>query len=212
MSNKKDHIIVLTITTLLFLLGIFVGVTISKTRLSTLETTISEFKQNINSLQTIIMISNSINNSVSCSFQQIQINETQEKLEELSKKVVNYEVQSRVRTSDYKQLKKEYNNLRAEYWLMLEELRNKCNNDYTTILFIYQTENDCPECRDEGVILSHATINKSVYVIPIDINENVTLIKAISKAYNITKTPTIIINSSRIINGFINETTLLSII
>ncbi len=212
MTNKKDHIIVFIISTLLFITGVFSGLIISKTRVNTLENKVNTFENSINSFETAVLIDNAINNkTLSCVFLKGKINETQLILEELGKKAIDYEENSKIKDNDYFKLKKQYSKARLEYWLMLEKLKNECDNNYTTILFFYRTKTPCPECRDQGVILTHiASKIKNIHLIPVDADEEILLMSIIKEAFKITITPTIIINARDKIEGLISESELIS--
>jgi hypothetical protein len=214
MANRSDHLIVFIISTLLFLTGIFAGIMVSRVKLTTIETKITDFEQNINSLELNVLISDALQNeTLSCRFLQGQLNQTRELLNDLGEEVVAYEEQLKLEDAYYREIKKRYNSVRAEYWLMLEKLKNKCNNNYTTILFFYSTIDPCPDCRDQGFILSYiATKDSNMYVVPLDADEDLLVIDMLKEAYEVNETPMLVVDSSIIVNGLIDEEELLELI
>ena len=214
MANRQDHVIVFILSTLLFLIGVFVGVSLSRVRMGDVENRINLFEKDMNLLEIAVLINDALRNeTLSCNFLKEQLNETNEELKILGEKAINYETEAKIKDDEYKVLKNRYNSLRAQYWLMLEKLKNQCSNNYTTILFFYRTLTPCEECRDEGVILSHISMNyPNIYVVPVDADEDSLLIKTLKDAFSVTETPTLIIDASRKITGVINEDKLLSII
>ncbi len=214
MANKKDHIIVFIISSLLFLTGVFFGMLFSQINVNEIKYKINDFEQNINSLEMSLLINNALKNeTLSCNYLKGKLNETRAQLKDLGDKVINYESSAKIKDNDYKELKKNYLFARAKFWLMLEKLRNECNNNYTTILFFYKTQTPCPECKDEGIILSHlSSHNKNLYVIPLDADEDLLIIRIIKEAFKINYVPSIVINAKTKIEGLINETALLRII
>ncbi|MBD3312293.1 hypothetical protein GF352_02435 [archaeon] len=214
MANRQDHLIVFIITTLVFIVGIFSGITISKNKMTTIDSKITDFEENMNSIELGVLISDALKNeTLSCKYLQGKLNETQSLLSELGEQVVQYESQSKIGDEAYKEVKKRYNAVRTQYWLMLEKLKNQCSNNYTTILYFYRTETPCPACRDQGVILTHLTTNNpDIYVVSVDADEDLLLIQMIKEAYNVNSTPTIVIDASTIRTGLVSREELLSLI
>ena len=174
--------------------------------MSDIEQRINDFEDNMNSIELSALLSDALNNeTISCKFLQGKLNETRVLLEELGAQTVEYEEQSKIKNDDYKQVKKEYNSVRARYWLMLEKLKNQCENNYTTILFFYRTLTPCEECRDQGVILSHLSSNNpNLYVVPVDYDEELLIIDMIKELYQLNNTPAMIINGYSILAGLIS--------
>jgi hypothetical protein len=207
MANRQDHIIVLIISSLLFITGVFIGVSLSRDKMSEVEQKVAIFQDDINALELSTLINSALNNeTISCNFLKFKLNETQEQLRSLGSKAVDYETDAKIKDDSYTLLKKQYNSLRAQYWLMLEKLKNQCSNNYTTILFFYKTLTPCDDCTDQGVILSHIeSLNSQVYVVPIDADEDILIVRTLKEAYEVNSTPTIIINASNKITGLITE-------
>jgi len=179
-----------------------------------IEDKISSFEQNINSMELGVLISDALKNeTLSCKFLQGKLNETHLLLNDLGERAVEYEEQSKIKNDDYKQIKKEYNSIRTVYWLTLEKLKTQCNNNYTTILFFYRTLTPCPECRDQGVILSHlSTIRPNTYIVPVDADEELLIVDMIKEAYEVNMTPTIIIDATTKRTGLISSDEILELI
>jgi hypothetical protein len=187
---------------------------LSRTRMSGIESKITDFQDNINSLELSVLLSNALNNeTLSCKFLKGKLNQTKQLLEELGEQVVEYEEQAKIKTDDYKIIKKSYISVRVEYWLMLEKLKTQCNNNYTTILFFYRTKTPCAECRDQGVILTHLiTKNPDIYSIPVDADEDLLIIELIKEAFHINQTPSIVIDANKVIMGLVTEEQILDTI
>jgi len=213
MANRQDHIIVFILSTLIFLTGIFAGLTLSRGKISDIENQIQNFEDNINSMELSVLLSDALkNDDISCKFLHGKLNETRELLTELGATAVEYEEESRIKEEAYKNVKKQYNFARAEYWLMLEKLKKQCNNNYTTILFFYGTEQPCPDCRDQGVILTHlSSLNPNYYVIPVDFDEELLIIDMIKEAYQLNQTPTLVIDASIVKTGIISREEIINI-
>lgn len=211
MANRQEHIIVFTLSTLLFLIGISTGIILSRNQMSDIQEQITDFEDNINSMELSVLINDALKNeTLSCKYLQGKLNETNQLLLKLGEKAVDYEEQAKIKDEEYKEIKKEYNYVRTQYWLMLEQLRNQCSNNYTTLLFFYRTLTPCPECRDQGVILSHLSVkNEGIYVVPVDADEELLIVDLIKEAYQVNQTPSIIINGAEKITGLVNSNELL---
>jgi hypothetical protein len=214
MANRQDHIIVFILSTLLFITGIFSGLLLSRGRMNNVEEKVTVFEQNMNSLEMGLLINDALKNeTLSCNFLQQKINETQVQLRELGERATDYEEAANIRDDEYNNLKSQYNLARAKYWLMLEQLKNQCDNNYTTILFFYRTNTSCPDCRDQGVILDHLQLIKpDLYVVPLDSDENLLIINTIKEAFNVNKAPSMIINATTMINGLLSEDELIELL
>lgn len=207
MANRQDHVVVFVITSLLFLTGVFSGLVISKDRMNEVQDRINDFESSIKSLEVGLLINDALNNeTIYCNFLQEKIKETKLDLEELGKKAVEYEEQSKIKDPSYVSIKSDYNSIRAEYWLMLEKLKKECNNNYTTVLFFYRTNVTCNECIDQGVILSHlASIMPDIHVVSLDSDEDLLIIRTLKEAYGINSVPSMVIDASTIITGLMSE-------
>lgn len=212
--SLKDHLIVLFISSMLFTMGLIIGLTSSKIKSSEIELKINSFQENLNSLEVGFLLSNALKNkTISCNYLNTNVNQIKEQMEDIGENVVTYEEDSRIKDPNYLSLKKQYTYVRAQYWVMLERLKSECDVNYTVILYFYGTKTPCPECRDQGVILSHLSItNNNLYVIPVDFDEDLLIIDTLNSAFNITKTPTIVINSQNKLEGLTLENELNNIL
>lgn len=52
------------------------------------------------------------------------------------------------------QLKNYYSLLLIRHWLLSEKLRDKCGIEKPLVLYFYTNHGDCPDCKDQGIVLS----------------------------------------------------------
>ena len=205
--SLKDHLTVFIISVTLFSMGLMIGLTSSKMQSNDIELRINEFEKNLNSLEVGFLLSSAIKNkTISCNYLQAKIIQIKEQIRAVGEAVIRYEEQAKIKDPDYLLLKKQYTYVRAQYWIMLERLKNECSTNYTVILYFYRTKEPCPECRDQGVVLSHLEgLNDDLYVVPVDSDEDLLIIETLKKAFNITKAPSLVINSQTRLEGLILE-------
>ncbi len=212
--SLKDHLTVLFISTLLFGMGLMIGLTSGKMQSNSIEIKLNAFEKNLNSLEVGFLLSNVISDKViTCSYLNNKINEIKNQLEDIGETVVKYEAEAKIKDPSYLSLKKQYTYVRSQYWIMLERLKKECSTNYTTILYMYSSKTPCPACRDQGVVLSHLSAkDTSIFVVPVDADEDLLIINTIKNAFNITKMPSLIINSKQRIEGFVSEDELINVL
>lgn len=128
-------------------------------------------------------------------------------------KVQAFQKNSIFKEKQFKDTKHQYTLSGIRYWMYTQELRRKCDYNATTVLFF--TENlfgnsDCDDCTGIGAELS--IIKKKyedqflLFTIPTSLDDGA--VNALENQYNITKTPTLIINGEKKLEGFQNKSSI----
>ena len=128
------------------------------------------------------------------------------KLFEVNKKLVEAERERRIFSpTENKRLKTEQSLLYIKYWLLTMKVREKCNIPINTILYFWSADSD--ECKSQGYVLDSITTEYKdrVLVVPLDYNFDLGIIKIIAHEFNVTKTPTIIINEKIKFEGLVSK-------
>lgn len=122
-------------------------------------------------------------------------------------KVQNYQENSFFNENRFRTIKREYILSGIRYWFYAEELKERCDYDADTVLFFTDNlfgESNCEECSNLG---SELTILKKKYEdkfllfsIPTSLDDgSVTMLE---RQFNITTTPSLVINGEKKIEGF----------
>lgn len=98
--------------------------------------------------------------------------------------------------ANVKRLKEYYSLLELRHWLFLKKVNKQCGRNDTLILYFYSNKGDCPECEQQGFVLSYLRkVHPDLYVYSFDINLKTNAVDTIKKKYRVKKAPFIVINS-----------------
>lgn len=143
------------------------------------------------------------------------LNETRseitKKLLEVNKKLIEAEKERRVLSpSENRRFKTEQSILYVKYWILTLEMRKKCNFNISTILYFWDAEST--ECKIQGYVLDSITYEygNRVLIVPLDYNFDLGIIKIIAKQFNVTTTPTIIVNEKIKFEGLTTKNDIIS--
>ena len=131
---------------------------------------------------------------------------------ELSKKRIElgqelYTLESIFGKQDPKVLaKKEYFQiLEVQEYLLMKEIKERCNKSYILILYFYSNKGDCDECIAQGMILDDLwKSNKNVSIFSFDYNIENPATEALKKLYGVKGYPALVING-KTFNRFLSK-------
>ncbi len=190
--DKHKFLLVFIMTTLIFVVGMFVGDYFSSKKLSTVE----EMEQDMKIETMAIELQYELLSEDPCS----SVNSTPltDKLYDLSRKLDYMENVLGPENPSVRGLKEYYFLLEIQHYLFLKKIKKECEGDYDFILYFYSNKGDCPTCEEQGYALSYMRkINENVRIYPFDINiENIAL-ETIQDQFNMKKEnglPILVIN------------------
>jgi len=110
--------------------------------------------------------------------------------------------------SRYKDLKHQYLLLEIFYWAKLLESKKLCDDaNYVTVLYFYNEK--CDACKDQGLILTELKKEYGeklmIFSVDTDFASVETNVNTLVKEYNVTATPTIVIDQYRKLENFISR-------
>ena len=140
-----------------------------------------------------------------CNFAEPRLNSISKQLTELGQYLEEYEEKSLFEKDEFEYLARRYFLLEIKAYTLEIELREECGLDNTVILFFYG--NDDPDSVNQGLILDRI-VEKSdssidVYSVNKDF-EGDEAVDSIKLFYEITDTPTMIINGETRVEGYVN--------
>ena len=195
--SKGDYVIAAIITVLVFSLGLTLGAVIDNARFRANELENRQQELEYKSLQFQSLYLAKIERDKSCPVLQAALQSSVTTLSESLDKVTAFQSND-PSNSEYKYLMRRYliDNLR--YWLIAAETKHLCGLNIVTVLYFYS--NDCAQCPDQGVLLTHY---KNVYgdrllVFPIDVDvDDEPMIKILQGQYNLSQYPTIVVDDTK---------------
>jgi len=109
-------------------------------------------------------------------------------------------------SSEMEYEKKRYALLKVEFWINSVNLKKMCNADYMNLLYFYSNDPSIPmksEQDTQSVILKELKNEKGnkLMLIPLPVDMDIATINVIKDTYNITITPTLIIDSNIKLEG-----------
>ncbi len=202
----------LFISTVLFIAGIAIGLSIDSMKEKSIEAGINSIERSIYTTEIELMAMDFFGNNVSCPYLNFMATDLADRNSELGKKVEAYEASNKVTYNDYQDIKKQYTLSLIKNWLIIERIRSHCNSNYTTILYFYSNK-DCDRCENQGYILTYfkSLLEDRLMVFAIDGDIDLNVVKMLKYNYNITTYPSLVINGE-VYSGFMDKNNLTSIL
>ncbi|MDO8628217.1 MAG: hypothetical protein Q7R56_00500 [Nanoarchaeota archaeon] len=191
----KQHGLALIITIIIFSIGILIGIQLTETRVTELQTKNQAQKADFESLQLQYAFLNTQPHNKSCIAFSKALERNVYDLENTRIKVEQY-LQSSSNTEELTQLKRDYSLAEIRYWLLAEQAQQECNSNIISILYFYQKDELCNDCSGQGYILTELKdqFKEKLLIFSFDIDLEEPLVDILQETYNITKGPTLVIN------------------
>jgi len=208
---KKRNLIILAIiiSIILYLAGLFSGLSYSKFVQKNIEqkteqdiAVIVDYVKNLDSdLQSIQiqeLFVNSLSENNTCSFADVYFSQVNQNLNYFWKilpaRLEEYESLNQP-SKEYLELKKQYTTLSLRAWITAKSNYEKCKTRIVPVLYFYSS--NCTECIQQGEVLDNvksflAEENKSLIVFTVDYNYQEPSLDLIKKYYNVEYVPALI--------------------
>jgi thiol-disulfide isomerase/thioredoxin len=197
--NLSRYVASFAISLLIFWVGFSVSNRINQAKLNELKQNIDALQSEYNSLEMLTLIDKTAR--VGCEMYEEQIINFGNETDSFGSKLAA--VSERL-SSDNPELI----NMQTNYWLMeirdfyiLKQIEDKCSQKYQTILYFY--DRDCANCQFQGELLRQLKADyPEVMIYSFDVsNKDISIIKILSQIYQISQTPTFIIDGEKIEKG-----------
>jgi hypothetical protein len=122
-------------------------------------------------------------------------NKTQMNLElwKIGTKLTYLESKLGPRDPNVKMLKENYHLLAIRHWIYMKESAKACNMTYDYILYFYKDSESCPDCEDQGNILTYIHKNYPIFnTYSFDADIDNPAIKTLVEKYKIDNVPSIV--------------------
>jgi len=204
--NVTKILLVLAVTTLIFITGIFFGNLIANKKLSIINNMQQDLRTDISSveLQYLLLAENP------CSA--LNYTPLTDELYKIATRLDYMENSLGEDDENVMRLKNYYSTLQIKHWLLVKKMKEQCDSNITTVLYFYDTKKNCAKCEQQGFILTYLRKKfPDVYVYAFYINLDNPAVKTIKTMYSITTTPSVVIDGKKF-EGFQSRNQLLEYI
>ncbi|MBW2993580.1 thioredoxin family protein [Candidatus Woesearchaeota archaeon] len=196
--SKTKYVAVFATTTLIFIIGMYLGNLISTEKINRLTDIEQEIKTKTMDMELQFLLLSEDPCSIS------DFTKLSDELYQIGKKLSYMETQLGMDDENVIRLKDYYSLLEIRHWLFFKKVKEQCSRDIDFILYFYSADN-CNDCEQQGYILTYLRKNNpSLKVYSFDINLKNFALDTIKGKYDIVKTPSIVINDE-LYTGFISK-------
>ncbi|MBI4010160.1 MAG: hypothetical protein HY361_03155 [Candidatus Aenigmarchaeota archaeon] len=200
------------ITTIVFIIGISIGVWLDTSRVEEVQSRLTEIDTLWNDARLQVSLYGLLNRSLSCNSAikaNLQFNDN---IFKEGQKLERYELTNRFAPSLLLE-KSRYALLQTQFWFNSIDIKNNCNVNYSTLVYFYSYYNETVAIQQKvqsAVLLDvKEKCGQNVMLIPLPLDLNITTIDILKDNYRITKTPAILINENILLEGLQKENDLL---
>ncbi len=192
----------LVFTIIIFIIGIIMGFFLENSRSDSIEFNLLQSEINLLDQQIRDQGINQFN--VSCEISKKSTFAFADKIYNEAVTLEEYDSRSKF-TDILKTLHKRYDLLRMILWMESIEIKNKCNEDYHTLVYFFNyAEGDISKKAEQASISRLLIDVKNKYgdrilLIPIAANLDLESVNLVKEQYNITSSPVIIVDESTVI-------------
>lgn len=186
--NSMKYIAAVAVTLLIFLGGLWVGTAITNGKISDILSVEQESRLQLENLQ----LEEQLLQDTPCKSPQL----LSESLEDLGTKLTYLESQYSKNDPAILELKKPYTLLEIRHYLALKSMTERCNQNYTLILFFYSNDPAyVKDSEEQGFVLDYLRKKyDNVKAYSIDSDMDLGIIRVLKSEYNISVMPSIVIN------------------
>lgn len=196
--RRGRYIIAFFLTAAVFVIGILLGFLIADARSSNVADMSRVQRLDYESLQLQYLYINSFVQQKNCP---AAMNALDKNLNDLE--MTRYKLEAYLSTpigtdSELNLLKREYLLAEVRYWLFLKQTEDVCKKDAVPMLYFYSNEN-CADCPTQGTILTFLKdrFKEKLLVFALDSDFNEPVLSILKDSYNITFTPSLVIQDEK---------------
>jgi hypothetical protein len=199
--SKEMFITTFVITTIIFLVGIFLGSTLEQSKITSLEVTVGNLRSKIENVELEFLFLDTTKGNISCKYFIEEAKVLGSEADELAKEVIALENSRKIEEDKFRSMKSEYTLTLIRDWLTLEKIKQTCTSDYFTVIYFYSEE--CDLCEQQGFLLSYFKLQdpEKVMIFAIDKDLDLPIVNAIQSSYEVSEYPSIVIDA-KLYSGF----------
>ncbi len=197
--NPKKYLLVLAITCAVFLTGFLASNYLNDAKINSIQDTENQISLDILSSEAQYQLLE----QSSCDIVTGSI--LTDELNTLADKLSYAESQEGFNSADVKSLKENYSLLEIKDYLLMQQIYQKCNASPTSILYFYSNKGDCPDCTDQGYVLTALRQEyPELRVYAFDYNLGLGAVNTLITLYHIPSVLPALVMNGRVYDGFQN--------
>lgn len=199
------------ISLLIFMVGIQTGLLLSNEKVRLFENEVQSVRNHVDSLELEFLFIDVFGKELSCEYLNNQVILVGNEADRMGALLSSYDA-SRKLDEPINTTKEDYMSVLIREWLYFEKVKGACHTNATTVVYFY-SNNACPDCREQGVVLTYfkQSMKDKLMVFPIDLNVNLPIIQSLRGTFGIAEVPTIVVNGVKY-PGFVDKDRLGSIL
>ena len=186
--SKMKYLAAFSLACLLFIVGIFFGSQITQSKVNDILATEQQTRLQLENLD----IEGMLLQDAPCQSPKLLT----EDLETLGTKLTYLESEYSKDDPRILELKKPYTLLELRHYLSLKSMVEKCNQNFTFVLFFYSNEpSKMDQSEKEGFVLDYLKKkHENINIYAFDVNLDVPVLNVLKSKYNVVDTPTVVID------------------
>lgn len=201
-NYKKFLLLSLGISVMIFTAGLLLGISLDDTKTSDIISNINQNELNSESYNVEKDFLNVFGGD-KCTLSNPRLNDLSEESAKIGRLLTKYESTNTLKNPEFNYLKRKYTLLEIKTYTLFTSLKKECNYNYTTILFFYDN-NDDTSTRQGYVLDTLVKISQNIHIFSFDRNFNDPALETLKIHYNITQSPSLIINNREKKEGLID--------
>lgn len=202
--QRSTFIYAALLTTVVFSIGILVGIWLDNLRLEEIEKRLTEIDVDWNDARIQSLYYQSFMNSTECDSAISANLEFADRIYQEGLKIERYEKVNKFTPSLILE-KKRYALLQLQFWINSINLKNSCNANYSTLVYFYSHFDKTLEVKQklQSAVLSNIKekCGPNLMLIPLPLDLDIMTINLIKSQYNIKTAPSILINEKILLEG-----------
>ncbi|MBS3055311.1 MAG: hypothetical protein J4452_02345 [Candidatus Aenigmarchaeota archaeon] len=186
------------ITAGILFLGIFFGVTVSKSKVDNLQSELDKLKMSQEDLNLeFVLIATSRNQT--CNLISYELDKVIDNAAQLGERVSLYETSEKIKDDRFSFLKDDYTITLIRYWFFLDRMKTECNRtNFVTVLYFYSNDK-CDDCNKQGLVLNviKQTYQQDVMIFAIDSDSRLNVVDLLKKTYQVETVPSLVVDGKK---------------
>jgi hypothetical protein len=196
------------LTAIVFIIGVSVGVWLDVMRVQEIKESLTEIDISWNDARLLsVYLQTLMNDTESCNSALEANLDFNNRIYQEGLKIERYETSERFAPSLILENRR-YALLQLQFWLNSINLKKLCNANYSTLVYFFShDENIASEQNIQSAVLKDVKekCGADLMLIPLPFNLDIITIDLVKKNYNITRTPSILINEKIVLQGLQSE-------
>jgi len=203
--TRFDFLKVLATTALVFLVGLGLGFSLDTGRINYLAEELRSTNLETESFVTSQQYLEQASGDDYCRLMEDQITRISQQTTELGTDLQDFGSAGMFRERDYEFLQRRYYVYQTRFMLMLEDYRTRCDQDFLSLLYFFGDNVDSQ--RQGSVLTEFRQENQGrVFVFSFTLDaEDSPIVDLVAKDYNITSTPSVVVNQNTTLRGFTSK-------